>query len=119
MKNQIENLAAIKYCIENIEAKLLQNSLEDRWLWDVRLKIAQYVYSYLLLNDKTDESEQYILNEEQKQEIIKNHPLMQPFNQASIGVANEQRQSIQKEIYDRIHKMYFILEKSEIKQEKD
>lgn len=119
MKNQIENLAEIKYCIENIEAKLLQSSLENRWLWEVRLKIAQYVYSYLLLNDKNNESDRYVLNEEQKQEIVKNHPLMQPFNQVSIDIANEQRQTIQKKIYDRIHKMYFLPEKSEIEQEKD
>jgi len=50
--------------------------------------------------------------EEQKQEIIKNHPLLQPFDQVSIGITSEQRNKIQKEIYDKVHKMYFFSEKS-------
>ena len=113
MEELIENLVTIKYCIEKIEAKLLQSSLENRWLWETRLKIAQYVYSYMLLHNNNREIEPSILNEEQKQEIIKTHPLMQPLRQASIGITNEQRNAIQKEIYDKIHNMYFLHEKKE------
>ena len=114
MEELIENLATIKYCVEKIEEKLLQNSIENRWLWEVRLKIAQYVYSYMSLNDKKNKFERHILNEEQKQEIIKNHPLMQPLDMASIGITNEQKKAIQKDIYDKVHKMYFFLEKNEM-----
>ncbi len=110
MKKQIESLATIKYCIEKIEEKLSQSSLENCWLWEVRLKIAQYVYSYLATYDKKNESERQTLSEEQKQEVIKVHPLMQPFDQTSIGITNEQKKTIQKEIYDKIHKMYFFKE---------
>jgi hypothetical protein len=112
MEKQIENLATIKYCIERIEEKLLQSSLESRWLWETRLKIAQYVHSYLMLHDKNKESERLTLSDEHKQEIIKNHPLLQPFDQVSIGITSEQRNKIQKEIYDKVHKMYFFFEKS-------
>ena len=116
MEELIENLATIKYCVEKIEEKLLQNSIENRWLWEVRLKIAQYVYSYMLLNDQKNEFERHILSEEQKREIIKNHPLMQSLQKASIGITNEQKKAIQKQIYDKIHKMYFFLEENEIEQ---
>ncbi len=110
MEKDIENLATIKYCIEKIEEILSQSSLENRWLWEVRLKIAQYVYSYLKLHDKNKKAEQHFLSEEEKQDIVKNHPLLQPFDQASIGVTNEQRNKIQKEIYDKVHKMYLFHE---------
>ncbi|MBN2589666.1 MAG: hypothetical protein JXA96_07380 [Sedimentisphaerales bacterium] len=111
MEKHIENLATITYCLEKIEEILSQSSLENRWLWEVRLKIAQYVYSYLILHDKNKKSDQQILSEEEKQEIVKKHPLLQPFDQASIGVTNEQRNKIQKEIYDKVHKMYLFHEK--------
>lgn len=111
MEKQTENLATIKYCIEMIEDILSQKSLESRWLWETRLKIAQYVYSYLLLHDKNKDSERLTLSNEHKQEIIKNHPLLQPFDQASIGITNEQRNKIQKEIYDKVHKMYLFSDK--------
>lgn len=108
MERRIENLATIKFCIEKIEELLAEKSLENRWLWEVRLKIAQYVHSYLILHAKNKKSERNILSEEEKQEIVKNHPLLQPFDQASIGITNEQRDKIQKEIYDKVHKMYLF-----------
>jgi len=108
MEKHIENLATIKYCTEIIEQLLSDDSLENRWLWEVRLKIAEYVRSYLLLHDKDKKAEQHILSDEEKQEIFKNHPLLQPFDQASIGINKEQREAIQKEIYDKVHKMYLL-----------
>lgn len=110
MEKYIENLATINYCLEKIEELLSQSSQENRWLWEVRLKIAQYVYSYLLLHNKNKKTEPCILSEKEKQEIITNHPLLQPFDQASIGITNEERDIIQKEIYDKVHKMYLFHE---------
>ena len=110
MEKHIENLATIKFCIEKIKGIMTQKSLENHWLWEVRLKIAQYVHSYLKLHDKEKKPNQHILSEEEKQEIVKSHPLLQPFDQASIGITVEQRNKIQKEIYDKIHKMYLFHE---------
>ena len=105
MDKQIEDLSTIKYCIEVIEEKVSQPDLDDQWLWEVRLKIAHYVYSYLQQKHSND-IELPAMSEEQRQDIIENHPLMQPFNQASIGITSEQRARIQKEICDNINKMY-------------
>ena len=113
MEKHIENLAAIEFCIGKIEEMQAQESLENRWLWEVRHKIAQYVHSYLKLHNKDKKSQQHILSEEEKEEIINNHPLLQPFDQASIGITNEQRNIIQKEIYDKVHKMYLFYEKKD------
>ena len=108
MDKHIENLTTIQYCIEKIEEKLSHNSLENRWLWEVRYKIALYVHNYLKIHDKENKSDRHVLSEGEKKEIIKNHPLMQPFDQASIGITNEQRNKIQKEIYDKVHNMYLF-----------
>lgn len=116
MEKNIENLATIKYCIERIKENISESSNENQWLWKVRLKIAEYVYSYLLLHDKDKKAEKHILSEEQKREIMNNHPLLQPFDQASIGITNEQRDAIQKEIYDKVHKMYLFHVESDTEQ---
>ena len=107
MDKQIEDLATIRYCLETIEQKLSEPDLENRWIWEVRQKIAHYVYSYLQQKQSND-IELPAMSEEQKQDIIENHPLMQPFNQASIGITSEQRARIQKEICDNINKMYLV-----------
>ena len=82
MDKQIENLTTVEYCIKKIEEKLAESDLENRWLWEVRLKIANYVLSYLSLNQKKNEIQPHTLSIQQIQDITNNHPLLQPFSQA-------------------------------------
>ena len=66
MDKQIEDLATIGYCLERIEEKLTESDLENRWLWEVRLKIAHYVYSYLQLKQMKKKIESHTISDHQK-----------------------------------------------------
>lgn len=100
-----DNAAVLEFCLREINRREMTD-LQYSWLWHIKEKIARYALKILYM--KGQSSGQF-LTEEQKDQILQHHPLLENRHTSFGSISRELPKHIRDEVH---HKVQSFMESS-------